>query len=156
MQIWRCEGLGRVGSLNSVLYFHYCEQKRKIRDLAGREHAEVSCILHDEGTRGSLNVQPKNRVSTLFHSVHFALLCSALLPTITVRVCFETRPGHPRTMAVGWLRVKEEKLVLSSSLPTSLPSHTVELGSLITAKACRVLLQILRILQCTKRIETSK
>jgi hypothetical protein len=103
----------------------------------------VSCILHDEGTRGSLNVQPKNRVHLSTASI---LLCSALLPTITVRVCFGTRPGHPRTMAVGWLKVMEEKLFFPPFLP-------IELGWLITAKACRVRVQIL---QCTKRIETSK
>jgi hypothetical protein len=49
-------------------------------------------------------------------------------------------------MAVGWLKVMEEKLFFPPFLP-------IELGWLITAKACRVRVQIL---QCTKRIETSK
>ena len=70
----------------------------------------MSCILHDEGTRRRLNDQPKNnRVQYTFPQCPF---CSALLLTLTVRGCFGTRPGHPRTMVVGWLKVKDEKLFL--------------------------------------------
>lgn len=117
MQIWRSGGLGREGSWSSVLYFHSCdivtcsEYQTETKDWrsgwkGGMQKCPASCMMraHDE----ALMTSP--RIEYTFPQCPF---CAALLLTLTVRGCFETRPGHPRTMVVGWLKVKDEKLFLS-------------------------------------------